>query len=153
MLQHCIRVFSCWDQRHPTEDCERWLVNCMEVVPCCIHHMVGFSRRKNTQIVSFVLFVFLQWGKKIHRRIHKLHCASMILVCLNVKNAALILSGGKKTAFGKSTLLEGIRPKSHLTCELWSTWIWLEWKRTERLSWWRLSGKDEEYLHHLKKMQ
>lgn len=61
MLQHCICVFSCWDRRHPTEDCERWLVSCTEVVPCCIHHMEGFSHRKNnTQIVSFVLFVFLQ---------------------------------------------------------------------------------------------
>lgn len=85
--------------------------------------MEGFSRRENnTQIVSFVLFIFLQQGLKIQGRIHK-PCGhppptplSMILECPHVKNAALILSGGK-SAFIKSALLGGIRQKSHLTDE------------------------------------
>lgn len=51
----------------------------------------------NTQIVNFVLFVFLQGGVTTQGRTHKPHGAppqSMILVCPQVLNAALILRGG-----------------------------------------------------------
>lgn len=112
-----------------------------------------FSRRKNnTQIVSFVLFVFLQWGIKSTENFTNpvVPPSSMILVCPHVRNAALILSGGK-TAIGKSTLLEGIRQKSHLTCEWWSTWIWVERKLTERLSWWCLALLIESICIDLKR--
>lgn len=57
-----------------------------------------FSRRKNnTQIVGFVLFVFLQWGIKSTENFTNpvVPPSSMILVCPHVRNAALILSGGK----------------------------------------------------------
>lgn len=103
----------------------------------------------NTQIIKFVLFLFLQGGIKPHGRTHKPHGPppqSMILVCPRVLNAALILRG-KKTTNGKSTLLGTIRfPKNtYITRELWITWIWAEWKFTEKLSWWylaQISGKE-----------
>lgn len=71
---------------------------------------------------------------------------SMILVCPHVLNAALILRG-KKTTSGKSTLLGTVRfqKNTYITRELWITWIWAEWKFTEKLSWWylaQISGKE-----------
>lgn len=50
----------------------------------------------NTQIVNFVLFVFLQGGVTTQGRTHKPHSPppqSMILVCPHGLNAALILRG------------------------------------------------------------
>lgn len=61
-MQHYNTVYVCFRAGNKVshKKLQMWLVSCTEVVLGCIHHMESFSRRKNTHIFSFVLFVLLQ---------------------------------------------------------------------------------------------